>query len=130
MHVFFGAQVESVAKRGNTITSITLTDGSVYQAKVFIDAGYEGDLFSRAGASYIVGRESQATYNESLAGRAVGPASNQFDLPVNPFDVEGRCVSLLFHGLSTCSLPARLHTTCERGCPDEDNGVGAGRSRS
>jgi 2-polyprenyl-6-methoxyphenol hydroxylase-like FAD-dependent oxidoreductase len=78
--VFFGAQVEQVTKQRTAVTAITLTDGSVYHAKVFIDASYEGDLFSRAGASYIVGRESTGTFGESLAGRAVGPHSNQFDL--------------------------------------------------
>jgi len=91
--VSFGAQVERVAKEGLAVRSITLTDGSVFAAKVFIDASYEGDLFSRAGASYIVGRESNSTFGESLAGRAVGPTSNQFDLAVDPFDAQGRCLS-------------------------------------
>ena len=98
--VSFGAQVERVAKEGLAVRSITLTDGSVFAAKVFIDASYEGDLFSRAGASYIVGRESNGTFGESLAGRAVGPASNQFDLAVDPFDASGRPLPLL-------SLPDR-----------------------
>lgn len=49
------------------------------------DASYEGDLFSRAGVSYIVGRESNSTFNESLAGRGIGQG-NQFSLPVDPFD--------------------------------------------
>jgi len=39
------------------------------QAKVYIDASYEGDLMARAGVSYVVGRESRDTYNESLAGQ-------------------------------------------------------------
>ena len=93
--VFFAAQVETVTKQGDTITSISLADGSAYCAKVFVDASYEGDLFSRAGASYIVGRESTATYGESLAGRAVGPHSNQFDLAVDPFDASGQPLPLL-----------------------------------
>lgn len=38
--VTFGAQVETVTKQETAVTSITLTDGSVYQAKVFIDASY------------------------------------------------------------------------------------------
>ena len=39
------------------------------QAKVFVDASYEGDLMAKAGVSYVVGRESRDTYNESLAGQ-------------------------------------------------------------
>ena len=72
--------LDAVAKQGAAITSISLTDGRDYAAKVFVDASYEGDLFSRAGASYIVGRESTGTFGESLAGRVIGLHSNQFDL--------------------------------------------------
>lgn len=34
-----------------------------------MDASYEGDLMAKAGVSYVVGRESRDTYNESLAGQ-------------------------------------------------------------
>ncbi len=64
----FGASVEKVAKDGARITSITLTDGTQLQAKVFIDASYEGDLMARAGVKYAVGRESKAEYDEEAAG--------------------------------------------------------------
>jgi hypothetical protein len=37
-------------------------------AKVFIDAGYEGDLMWRAGVSYRVGREAESEFDEELAG--------------------------------------------------------------
>lgn len=58
-------------------------------------APQEGDLFSRAGASYIVGRESNSKFGEGLAGRTVGPHSNQFDIAVNPFDAAGHMLPLL-----------------------------------
>jgi hypothetical protein len=38
------------------------------QAKVFIDATYEGDLFAAAGARFRLGRESRAEFNEPHAG--------------------------------------------------------------
>lgn len=38
-------------------------------AKVYIDASYEGDLMAKAGISYMVARESEDEYNESLAGQ-------------------------------------------------------------
>jgi len=68
VEVRFGASVAAVAKEGARITAITLTDGSKLQAKVFIDAGYEGDLMARAGVKYAVGRESKAEFGEEAAG--------------------------------------------------------------
>ena len=38
--VYFAAQVQTVTKQGSAVATIALTDGSVYQAKVFIDASY------------------------------------------------------------------------------------------
>ena len=38
--VFFAAQVQTVTKQGSAVTTIALTDGSVYHANVFIDASY------------------------------------------------------------------------------------------
>ncbi|MDB6004964.1 MAG: Xanthan lyase [Prosthecobacter sp.] len=68
VEVHFGASVDKVAKDGARITAITLTDGSQLQAKVFIDASYEGDLMARAGVKYAVGRESKAEFGEEAAG--------------------------------------------------------------
>eukprot|EP01052_Picozoa_sp_SAG31_P034185 SAG31_NODE_3957_length_3718_cov_2.819563_4_plen_304_part_00 len=44
--VFFAAQVEKVTKQGSAVTTIALTDGNVYQAKVFIDASYVSSCLS------------------------------------------------------------------------------------
>ncbi|MBB5034000.1 FAD-dependent oxidoreductase [Prosthecobacter vanneervenii] len=68
VQVRFSASVDAVAKDGARITSITLTDGTQLKAKVFIDAGYEGDLMARAGVKYAVGRESKAEFGEEAAG--------------------------------------------------------------
>jgi hypothetical protein len=38
-------------------------------ARVFIDAGYEGDLMAGARVPYVVGREAAATHGETLGGR-------------------------------------------------------------
>ncbi|QDU29909.1 FAD dependent oxidoreductase [Anatilimnocola aggregata] len=60
------ARVESA-----TFTKSVGTPGSTqqseFQAKVFIDGTYEGDLMAMAGAPWRVGREGKAEYNESLA---------------------------------------------------------------
>ena len=53
----------------------------VVEADTFIDATYEGDLAAAAGASYRVGRESRATYGESLAGRIYTKFGSRERLP-------------------------------------------------
>lgn len=57
-----------VRKNGAVITEIEMENGAVYQAKIFIDATYEGDLMAAAGISYTYGRESNNEYGESLNG--------------------------------------------------------------
>ena len=66
--VRYGARVDKVDKDGAKITGITLTDGTKLEAKVFVDASYEGDLMARAGVKYAVGRESKAEFGEEAAG--------------------------------------------------------------
>jgi hypothetical protein len=73
---------------GRRIVSITTMDGKKWDAKVFADCSYEGDLMAKAGVKYTVGRESVAQYGEDLAGvRAVTPA-HQFTWPLSAYDVE------------------------------------------
>ena len=57
------------ADNGCPAPTATKKDGLQIQAKVYIDTSYEGDLMAKAGVSYVVGRESRDTYNESLAGQ-------------------------------------------------------------
>ena len=98
--VFYGAQVAVVRKSGAAIVSIDATvDGNVgatstFNATVWIDASYEGDLFARAGVTYTIGREGRAAYQESLAGMRAGARSNQFDLAVDPFGLGGEPLPL------------------------------------
>ena len=66
-----GAYLESVSVEAATIRAAVAQtdDGPVHlSAPLWIDASYEGDLMAMAGVSYAVGRESMATYHESLAG--------------------------------------------------------------
>ncbi|HEY3861903.1 MAG TPA: FAD-dependent oxidoreductase [Verrucomicrobiae bacterium] len=83
--VYFHQRLASVQKSGARIQSLTMEDGSVFEARMFIDTSYEGDLMARAGVSYFVGREANATYHETLDGiRAVTP-KHQFTVPVDPY---------------------------------------------
>lgn len=68
VEVRYGLQIEQVEKDGTQIRRIGLSDGSQVEAKVFIDAGYEGDLMARAKVSYTFGRDSRDTYGEEAAG--------------------------------------------------------------
>ncbi len=57
-----------VRKEGTQIVSIEMESGKKYTGKMFIDATYEGDLLATAKVSYIIGRESNKEYGETLNG--------------------------------------------------------------
>ena len=57
-----------VTKTGNAIKSIIMESGDKYYGRMFIDATYEGDLLAVAGVTYMIGREANAQYGESLNG--------------------------------------------------------------
>lgn len=59
---------KGVKLKDGKIVSIATLSGKVYQAKMFIDATYEGDLMAAAGIGYHVGREPNAQYGEQWNG--------------------------------------------------------------
>jgi hypothetical protein len=83
-------RAQGVRKEGGRLVSITMLSGETYHGKMFIDATYEGDLMAAAGVTFTVGRESNATYGESMNGvqtkRAV---SHQFSKKISPYVVPG-----------------------------------------
>lgn len=97
--VFLHEFVASVAKKNARIVSIKMESGLTIQASVFMDATYEGDLMAKAGVKYTVGRESNATYGETLNGVQIRD-KHQFDLPVDPYIVEGDPASGLLPGIN------------------------------
>jgi len=94
-------RLKSVRKEGKRILAIALEkaptdemnaqvanasgDGLEIEAKVFIDATYEGDLMAKAGVSYAVGRESSAQYGEPLNGIRARTPLHQFLVRVDPY---------------------------------------------
>ena len=69
--IVYGERLErqnGVKKNGTEITEILMESGSRFRGKMFIDASYEGDLMAAAGVSYVVGRESNSQYGETLNG--------------------------------------------------------------
>jgi len=91
---------KGVVKDGTRIVKIVMESGREFSGKVFIDATYEGDLMAKAGVSYHVGREANATYGETLNGVQVAHAkSHQFKVEVDPYVKKGDPTSGLLPGI-------------------------------
>ena len=78
-------RLKSVKMDGARLVEITAENDNVFRAKMFIDCTYEGDLMAKAGVSYHVGRESNATYGESLNGICAVTPKHQFTVSVDPY---------------------------------------------
>ena len=90
--VFYGQRLkekDGVNMQGKQVVEIRMENGSVFQAAIFMDASYEGDLMAQAGVSYTSGREGAGQYQESLAGVRPKDPNHQFDFPVSAFDEAG-----------------------------------------
>ena len=81
---------DGVSKSGTRITGIVMEGGARYNAQLFADATYEGDLMAQAGVSYTWGREGISEYNESLAGVRDRTPLHQFRAAVSPYDAPGK----------------------------------------
>ncbi len=75
-----------VTMDGLSIKSITTVNGNTYFGKQFIDATYEGDLMALSQVSYVIGRESNATYGETMNGILPGSSS---DVNSSPYIIKG-----------------------------------------
>lgn len=91
---------QGVRREGTAITSIRMESGRTFTGRVFIDATYEGDLMAGAGVSYHVGRESNATYGETLNGiQVAGATKHQFIKSPDPYVKPGDPSSGLLPGI-------------------------------
>lgn len=107
------AKLASVTKSGPSITSITLENGDVIRAKMFIDTTYEGDLMAKAGVSFTLMREGNAKYGESFNGI-------QYDerfKPRSDFEQPGSN-GRLQNGLGVWDRDFPLDPYVVLGCPD------------
>ena len=73
-----------VRKNGATVQQLTIENGDVFSAKIFIDSSYEGDLMAQSGVTYTFGREGSEQYHESLAGVRDRTPLHQFLVNVDP----------------------------------------------
>lgn len=97
--VYFEHRLKEVKKDGNRITALVFENGTTIEAKMFIDATYEGDLFARAGVSYFVGREDNSIHGETVNGYYLAK-NHQFRFAVDPYKVKGDPKSGLLPGIS------------------------------
>ena len=112
-----------VKTRGARIVSITMESGAVFSGRMFIDATYEGDLLAAAGVDYVVGREANATYGETLNGVQTKNAKHhQLKPGVDPYVMKGDPGSGLLPGIDPAgpgeegSGDARVQAYCFRMC--------------
>jgi hypothetical protein len=89
-----------VEKSGTRISEIFIENGSSFQADVFVDSSYEGDLMAQAGVSYTWGREGMDQYRESLAGVRGETPFHQFTVNISPYGRDGKLLREVHAGPS------------------------------
>ncbi|RZM03567.1 MAG: FAD-dependent oxidoreductase, partial [Pedobacter sp.] len=82
-------QLNSVMKTDARIQYVEMSDKKKYEAAVFIDATYEGDLLAAAGITTKTGREANSLYGETLNGIRAETKHAQFAVKVDPYKVNG-----------------------------------------
>src|SRR5207245_9439814 len=86
----FEQRLAGLKKDGARVVSIATKKGDTFEAVVFIDASYEGDLLAKAGVTCTWGREGRDEFNESLAGVQAHSAAHQWAAKVPGKDADGR----------------------------------------
>jgi hypothetical protein len=97
--VYTNQYLTAVTRQGSQIIAVTINNGNIFRAKMFIDASYTGDLMAAAGVSYTIGREATNQYGESLAG--VQPPDTSFGANVSPYVVSNNPASGLLPLIQT-----------------------------
>jgi hypothetical protein len=82
---FFTQRLANVKKEGARIVEIAMENGNVFRARMFIDCTYEGDLMARAGVRYMVGREANERFGETLNGIRDSTPKHQFLASIDPY---------------------------------------------
>ncbi len=85
-----GRYLKFVTKDGPRITSLVTKDGT-FQAKIFVDGTYEGDLMAAAGVDWTIGREGRAEFGETYAGKQYPKAK----MNISGFDEKGGLLPLV-----------------------------------
>lgn len=94
---------KGVVKVAGSIQSFRTLNGNIYQAKMFIDATYEGDLMAAAGVDYHVGREANSVYGEQWNGvqPEVFQHGHHFKAKISPYKIANDSTSELLPEISS-----------------------------
>jgi hypothetical protein len=95
---------EGVKKTGPKIEFITLENGMIIKAGIFIDASIEGDLLHFAGISSETIREGNEKYGETKNGIQVENTYRQFEVKVDPYVIPGNPASGLIPTIQSGEL--------------------------
>ncbi|MEO8416877.1 MAG: FAD-dependent oxidoreductase, partial [Ginsengibacter sp.] len=109
--VMYQRRLVSVTTDAGLIKEITVENSvnpgkssyAVIKATIYIDCSYEGDLMAKSGVSYMVGRESNSTYNETYNGVQLRD-KHQFPDGIDPYKIPGVPGSGLVWGISDGKL--------------------------
>jgi hypothetical protein len=120
------ASLHVVAASDARIDGATDTSGRRFDAGVWVDASYEGDLMAAAGVSTALGREARSLHDERHAGRQeLLPNPHQVRVPVSALDDDGQLLPGLVP-LDEIGLPGdgdgRVQSYCYRICLDRGPG--------
>lgn len=83
-------ETNGVRRRAARLVSIETESGDIFEAAIFIDATYEGDLMAQSAVAWTSGRESSAQYGESLGGVRDRTPLHQFLVDISPTGPGGR----------------------------------------
>ncbi|MEM8737046.1 MAG: FAD-dependent oxidoreductase [Planctomycetota bacterium] len=119
--------LDGVEMDAGRIAAVRMLGGLRVEAKVFIDATYEGDLLAAAGVSHHIGRESNAVYNETLNGVQPGDKHQFLPTRVDPFVTPGDPSSGLLPAIESRDLRKhvgrgdhKVQAYCFRMCMTDD----------
>ena len=93
-------RLAATRRDGLRIRAITMDNGDVHRARMFIDASYEGDLMAQAGVSHTSGREANSQYGETINGIQTRTSGNQVPKGIDPYVVPGDPSSGLLPGVN------------------------------
>jgi FAD dependent oxidoreductase len=119
--VYFEQRLEFVRKEHGRITEMVVENANVYRAKMFIDATYEGDLLAKSDVSFVVGRESNREYDETLNGIRAETPKHQFLVPVDPYVKPGETNSGLLPFIQGREASASSSSEGDKSIDDDDD---------
>ncbi|KAH7140010.1 FAD dependent oxidoreductase-domain-containing protein [Dactylonectria estremocensis] len=86
-----------VVMNGTQIASFKTLTGAVFEGKMFMDAGYDGDLMEAVGIPYRTGREGRADFDEPAGGFSLNGPNRLAN--IDPYRERGNASSGLISGI-------------------------------